>query len=130
MNMLDSDQAEQVSELMEAISKSARLRILVAIGPGEACVCHLEAVLGLRQSYISQHLMALRSAGVLNTRREGRFVYYRLDDQRILELIGGAAEIMGIPAGMLNSRDQALDINACSCPKCKATAFVDLLDVG
>lgn len=130
MNMLENDQAEQISELLEAISKPARLRILIAIGQEEACVCHLEAVLGLRQSYISQHLMALRSAGLLETRREGRFVYYQLDDKRILALVEGAAAIMGISAERLKSGDQPLDIALCSCPKCKAGAFVDLLDVG
>ena len=92
MYMLIDYSAEQVSGLLETISKPARLRILSAIGQDEACVCHLEAVLGLRQSYISQHLMALRSAGLLDTRREGRYVYYSLCDERILALIAGAAE--------------------------------------
>jgi ArsR family transcriptional regulator len=130
MNILDDNRADQVSELLETIGKPTRLRILIAIGQGEACVCHLEALLGLRQSYISQHLMALRSAGVLNARREGRFVYYRLDDRCILELIEGAAKITGIPSPDLKSERQLPEGVLCSCPKCAAEALVDLQDVG
>lgn len=105
--MLDDYSAEQVSGLLETISKPARLRILSAIGQAEACVCHLEAVLGLRQSYISQHLMALRSAGLLDTRREGRYVYYSLCDERILALIAGAAEPRLLSAQAYFNRMQA-----------------------
>ena len=110
-------------------SKPARIRILIALGQGEACVCHLEAVLGLRQSYISQHLMALRSAGLLETRREGKFVYYRLSDQRALSLVEGAAAIAGIPKETLNFDGRTGHLAMCGCPKCQAAAFVDLVDV-
>ncbi|NWG07099.1 MAG: winged helix-turn-helix transcriptional regulator [Chloroflexi bacterium] len=51
--------AEQISPLLSAIASPQRIAILLAIGTGEACVCHLEASLGWRQAYISQHLMAL-----------------------------------------------------------------------
>ena len=62
-----STSLDKVSDLLQVISPEPRLQILLEIGEGEACVCHLEASLGYRQAYISQHLMALREAGFLNT---------------------------------------------------------------
>ena len=90
----------------------SRLTILLVIGEGEACVCHLEAVLGKRQAYISQHLMALRDAGIITPRRDGRFIYYRITDPGLFELIRSAARLAGVeitaqPATAL-----------CECPEC------------
>ena len=62
MNVLNRKNRKLISRLLESISKPARIQILLAIGEDEACVCHLEAVLGYRQAYISQQLMALREA--------------------------------------------------------------------
>lgn len=129
MNMLTGSASEQISELLDTIGKTARLNILTAIGSGEACVCHLEAELGLRQSYISQNLMALRSAGLLETRREGKYIYYRLTNKRILELIESAAAIKGIPSERLKSADPTPDSTACGCPKCTAGTVPALVQV-
>ncbi|CAG1005465.1 partial Arsenic resistance transcriptional regulator ArsR1, partial [Anaerolineales bacterium] len=84
---------------------------------GEACVCHLEAALGLRQAYISQHLMALRKADILLDRREGRYVFYRLKDASILDLVTAAAALSGPPAkavSVLVNRASP----SCECPQC------------
>ena len=116
--MKSSIPEQAISSLLETIGKPARIRILLAIGDGEACVCHLEAVLGLRQAYISQHLMALREAGMLLPQRDGRFVFYRLSDASLLELVKQAASISGVltddiaPSG---SRESKTD---CCCPRC------------
>src|SRR5512141_2965596 len=88
--------SEQVAEPLQAIASTQRIAILLAIGKGEACVCHLEAALGWRQAYISQHLMALRKADILQDRREGRYVYYRLKDEAILSLVRDAAVLGGL----------------------------------
>ena len=72
---------EEVAHLLQSIDQPARLQILLAIGDGETCVCHLEATFGWRQAYLSQHLMALREAGILLARREGRFIHYRMVNQ-------------------------------------------------
>lgn len=103
---------KQISTLLRAISPSPRLRILLAIGSGEACVCHLEAFLGWRQAYISQHLMGLRSAKVLTSRREGRFIYYRLRKPEILTLIEQAADLLGVGIFSAPLAEQ------CACPAC------------
>ncbi|MFM8368324.1 MAG: ArsR/SmtB family transcription factor, partial [Chloroflexota bacterium] len=70
--------SKQIAAPLEAIASPQRIAILLAIGKGEACVCHLETALGLRQAYISQHLMALRKADILQDRREGRYVFYKI----------------------------------------------------
>ena len=78
----------------------------------------------MRQAYISQHLMDLRKAKVLVTRREGRFIYYRLGDERLLDLIQQAGEIAGIPETELASLQQNHMLSNCCCPKCLETIQV------
>jgi len=83
--------SEKMAAPLQAITSPQRIAILLAIGNGEACVCHLEATLGWRQAYISQHLMALRKANILLDRREGRYIFYRLKDTSLLDLITASA---------------------------------------
>lgn len=70
-----------ISRLFKALGDETRLRIVALLVHGELCVCHLEAALGLTQSNASRQLGVLRAAGVVDTRREGSWVYYRLADQ-------------------------------------------------
>lgn len=104
--------------LFRILSQSARIEILLTIGTGEACVCHLEAILGLRQAYISQQMMALRDADILTSRREGRFVFYRLADERLLSLIQSAAVLLGMEPQEAAPRWQNLPVAGCGCPHC------------
>ncbi len=101
--------------LFETVSPLARLEILQTIGAGEACVCHLEARLGYRQAYISQHLMALREAGLLDSRREGKYVFYRLAKPEILELLQKAARISNVNLPKLEVISPE---KQCACPTC------------
>ena len=120
MNIKTTSPEDQIAQLLRAIDQPARLRILMAIGHSEACVCHLEANLGLRQAYISQHLMALRQAGILTTRREGRYIYYRLSDPQLLELIRMTAAITGLEEHTLHALIQSEPLPLCECPNCAA----------
>ena len=70
-----------VSRLFKALADETRLRIVALLAHGELCVCHLEAALGLPQPTASRHLSVLRNAGVVDTRREGSWIYYRLIEQ-------------------------------------------------
>lgn len=88
--------SEQIATVLQVLGSPARVAILLAIGRGETCVCQLESLLGLRQAYISQHLMALRKADILQDRRDGRYVYYRLKDESILTLLREAATHSGL----------------------------------
>jgi DNA-binding transcriptional ArsR family regulator len=103
---------DSVSTLFQTIAPSARIQILLAIGAGETCVCHLEAMLGLRQSTLSQHLMALRQAGVVSDRRQGRYIHYRLCNPALLALVRQAAELEHVTLPALAPSPE------CSCPNC------------
>lgn len=115
-NILNDTKLNSLSEIFKVLAAPARLRILLAIGEGEACVCHLEAVLGWRQAYISQQLMRMREAGLLLARREGRFVYYRLRHKGWLEIIRQAAEVLQLPELNFSA---ALPEGQCACPACR-----------
>lgn len=109
---------KSISRLLDTIGKPPRILILMAIGEGEACVCHLEAILGYKQAYISQNLMALRKAKLLKSRREGRFVFYKVSDHRLLNLIQNAGKIAGIPEEELQALDHSSRLPNCCCPNC------------
>ncbi len=108
----------KTSQLFASISQPARILILLAIGEGEACVCHLETLLGYRQAYISQHLMALREAGVVKARRDGRYAFYRLKDTHILNLIHEAASLAGTKITSYARLLPAPPRQSCKCPEC------------
>jgi ArsR family transcriptional regulator, arsenate/arsenite/antimonite-responsive transcriptional repressor len=69
------------SRLFKALGDETRLRIVALLSHGELCVCHLEGALLLSQPKVSRHLAVLRLAGVVDHRREGTWVYYRLAHQ-------------------------------------------------
>ncbi len=112
----------RVSELvaipLAAIASPPRVAILLAIGEGEACVCHLETALGWRQAYISQHLMALRKAGILQDRREGRYIFYRLKETSILNLLTASAIFSGLSAETVSAVINTQTYPSCECPHC------------
>lgn len=110
--------AEQIASPLTAIASPQRIAILLTIGRGEACVCHLEAALGWRQAYISQHLMALRKADILSDRREGRYIFYRLKNASFLDLITDAASLSGLSAESVSTLINTQTYAACACPQC------------
>jgi ArsR family transcriptional regulator len=118
---------EKISELLTSISNPVRVQILIAIGKGEACVCHLEALLGLRQAYISQHLMALRKQEIITARRDGKYIFYRLVEPEVLDLIRTAGRLAGVSEEALVIQDHS----NCECPKCieGKPSFLPLGDV-
>ena len=62
----------------KALADENRARILMFLGSGELCVCQIIEMLGLAPSTVSTHLSILYRAGLLDSRKEGRWVYYRL----------------------------------------------------
>ncbi|MBU4352925.1 MAG: metalloregulator ArsR/SmtB family transcription factor [Nanoarchaeota archaeon] len=103
----------EMAVFLQTIGQPARLQILLAIGRGEPCVCHLEATFGWRQAYISQHLMALREAGLVIDRRHGRNIHYRLNNPALLGLIQQVAELQGVTLPKLAPSAE------CYCPNCR-----------
>jgi ArsR family transcriptional regulator len=110
--MANISSVEQIATLLQTIGQPSRLQILLAIGEGETCVCHLEAMLGLRQATLSQHLMALREAGIVSDRRAGRYIHYRLRDPALLGLVLLAAQLQGVGLPELSPSPD------CDCPNC------------
>lgn len=110
--------SEQISAPLAAIAAPQRIAILLAIGAGEACVCHLETALGWRQAYISQHLMALRKADILQDRREGRYIFYRLKNASFLDLITASATLSGLSAESVSTLINTGAYPSCECPQC------------
>ena len=110
--------SEQIAASVSAIASSQRIAILLAIGNGEACVCHLETVLGWRQAYISQHLMALRKAGILQDRREGRYVFYKLKNTALLNLLINSAPLSGLSPETISALINTQIYPSCECPQC------------
>jgi DNA-binding transcriptional ArsR family regulator len=115
---------EQQAELLKAMAHPTRLRILEILShAGECCVCHLTAVLRQRQPYVSQHLMVLRAKGLVNDRKDGIMVYYRLADERIAKLLSLARELLGasgeqVPLAAIPESP----VEGCPCPVCVALA--------
>ena len=112
------DISKQLAAPLSVIASPQRIAILLSIGRGEACVCHLESALGWRQAYISQHLMALRKADILQDRREGRYVYYRLKNASYLDLILDSAALSGLSAEAVSAVINTQTYPSCECPHC------------
>jgi len=106
---MEKDSYRQATQLFHMLSHPARLHILDELRRGEACVCHLQALLGRPQPYISQQLQVLRNAEVIESRKVGQFVYYRLADPHVGPIL---EEMLG-PAG------EADYLPACACPRCQ-----------
>ena len=105
------------AELIKATAHPVRLQILDILRDGEQCVCHIEAVLKLRQAYISQQLMALRKAGLVADRKDGLRVYYRITDHSIFRVLDPARSMVereGLTFALVNEHAP----QGCSCPSC------------
>lgn len=109
---------EPLAEFFKGLAHPARLQILDLLRGGELCVCHIETALNKRQAYVSQQLMLLREAGLVESRRDGLQVYYRLADDRIGDLL----TLMLGPG-----EDDPLQlIEGCPCPRCAVIALTQI----
>lgn len=104
---------ENAATRFKALAHPVRLQILDMLRSGEVCVCHMEAALGKRQAYISQQLMVLRDAGLVESRKEGLSVFYQLTDSVTSELL---ETVLGPVDG---SAPEVVD--ACPCPTCASS---------
>lgn len=88
--MPDEEPIYEVSELFKVFGDSTRARIICALGISEMCVCDLSSLLGMTQSAISHQLRILKGARMVKNRRNGKVVYYSLDDEHIKEIFAVA----------------------------------------
>jgi DNA-binding transcriptional ArsR family regulator len=90
---LMADRAKQASEFLKALSHESRLLILCHLSDGEKSVTDLEELLDLRQSTVSQQLARLRLDGLVETRREGKTIYYNLANEDVRTVLGAIYEV-------------------------------------
>lgn len=115
MNDIPLNFYEEEARFYRALMHPLRLAILDLLREGEQCVCHMEAVFGLRQAYISQQLMVLRSAGLVEVRREGLNIYYRVTQPKIYAVIDAMRQVTQTKPMPLQAVVQ------CNCPSCETT---------
>jgi DNA-binding transcriptional ArsR family regulator len=114
-----NDNYKPQAKIFKALTHPVRLAILNILRSGEECVCHMEAALGYRQAYISQHLMLLREAGLIQDRRDGWNIFYRVTKPEVFDLIDATEEMVGegSPPGGENPPARKIVPN-CPCPRC------------
>lgn len=112
------------ARMLKALAHPVRLQILDALSTDvQACVCHLESLLQLRQAYISQQLATLREAGLVQDRREGLNVYYSLTSTAVSD---GLENLRSFSSEIAKIQDKKLHFNSiehdpgepCPCPRC------------
>ena len=117
---------ETQSEFLKAVAHPTRLAILDILRDGEQCVCHMEATLNLRQAYISQQLMILKEVGLVESRRDGLNLYYRVIKPGIFDVLKALSSVTGIITKMPAHKHAQVE---CPCPKCNAKPGKDLIQV-
>jgi ArsR family transcriptional regulator, cadmium/lead-responsive transcriptional repressor len=85
---------ELSAKLFRGFADPSRLTILAALQEGERCVSELIEATGLTQSNVSGHLSCLKDCGLVTSRQEGRFVYYRLADPEVSLMLSRAETIL------------------------------------
>jgi DNA-binding transcriptional ArsR family regulator len=112
---------QKEAQLFRALSHPVRLRILDILSRQEACVCHLTAILGKRQPYVSQQLATLREAGLVTDRRDGTLIYYSLAGEHLAELLDeGKTVVQDLAEGTLAFPAVPEEVlENCPCPRCQ-----------
>lgn len=85
-NMFSQEKAEELATLFSAMGDPTRIKILYALSKAELCVCDLQEILEMSQSAVSHQLRLLRNLRLVKFRRQGRMVFYSLDDEHIYRL--------------------------------------------
>ena len=100
--LIGADDVADLTETFRALGDPTRVRILDALSHGELCVCDLAALVGMSESAVSHQLRLLRNLRLVRPRRDGRMVFYALDDRHVVDLLGEGlkhvAEAVGRPA--------------------------------
>ncbi len=91
-NMLDQEKFMKLSDLFKVLGDLTRIKIIYALFKKELCVCHIAEVLEMSQSSISHQLRILKDARLVKFRKEGKIVYYSLDDEHINKLFNAGLE--------------------------------------
>ena len=82
----DTATVQALADLFSILGDPTRVRIVDVLAEGELCVCDIAAEIGISESAVSHQLRLMRGMRIVRGRREGRSVYYSLDDQHVLDL--------------------------------------------
>jgi DNA-binding transcriptional ArsR family regulator len=104
-------ESQKLEILFQTLADGNRLKILRSIGRNACSVSEIVSATGLSQPLVSHHLKTLRERSILETKREGPFVFYSLKDVRLLDVLGVFSEISG---GIADAGD---DRRMFLCPK-------------
>ncbi len=85
--VLDEREVEEMLKLFRLLANPTRLKIALLIRDRERCVCELERALGIDQTLISHHLRSFKELGAVEERRDWKWRYYRLRDERLKRLL-------------------------------------------
>ena len=88
-----ASRAGEVANLLKTLSHPARLMIVCTLVEGSYSVGELEEKLDLHQPHLSQHLTVLRGSGIVETRREGKQIFYSLTEEKAAQLVAALYEI-------------------------------------
>lgn len=106
--------AEELEKVFLALADRTRLRLLNLMAEGEICVCYFVAILGAPQPKISRHLAYLRRAGLVDSRRDGKWIHYRIAKQQSPVVAGLLEETLRrLADDRLLQRDRAALMKAC-----------------
>jgi len=127
---MPADQLTTLEELFKALGDRTRLRILALLAAGEVCVCNIHESLNLPQPTVSRHLASLRRSGLVETRREGVWMHYRLSPpagRLAASIVDAALHAVGHAPSVGSDRKKlakvaGLDVKAAACcePGCCA----------
>jgi len=85
---------ERYLKVLRALAGNSRFKIVLLLNGRELCVCELEEILGMTQSAVSQHIRILKEAGLLRETREGQWVFYSLERDKLKEDLEGLMELL------------------------------------
>lgn len=104
MALGDAPDAHDLASLFSILGDPTRIRVLTALSTGELCVCDLAAATRVNRSTVSHQLRVLRDHRLVRRRREGKVIYYALDDDHVVELLATAGAHSA--EGVLDLREQ------------------------
>lgn len=86
-NELPNEDIVKLSNLFKVLGDNTRMRIITALSQEELCVCDLAVVLNMTKSAVSHQLKKLKNERQVKSRKEGKNVYYSLDDEHIVDIL-------------------------------------------
>ncbi|HEY1015990.1 MAG TPA: metalloregulator ArsR/SmtB family transcription factor [Herpetosiphonaceae bacterium] len=90
--LIDQDRAAEMAQLFKALSDPTRIRLISILAVSEVCVHTLADLVDMTQSAVSHQLRSLRELRLVKARKDGRHVFYRLDDQHVAHLFQAGLE--------------------------------------